>query len=415
MKINGVDIPIYKIPKLAINKISRPIRSRTGLMTSKRHIRKLIKKKSTSSKIKVAFLVQMPEIWDKTASVYERMSEDDRFETIMVIIPAYDFTKDAISEYGDELDFFKKAAKSNSYLLAYENGQWLDLHTLEADYIFYQRPYDHYLPRKYRTQTTSGYTKVCYIPYATPDLRKSVMYPDAFFRNIYLGFLDSEHLANEKNARFPYPGHECFLSVGYPPFEEIVKNYQRESTYSVVLWGPRWSYDPIVGGSHFFEYNDYFTNRNWTGKKLIVRVHPLLWENFEKEGRLTPETASAIRADWERNGIVIDSNKSITDTYAQTDILIADRSSIIPLFFLTGRPVIYCATETDYSALYLTILPGLYIANSQEELDKYLESLLQGIDPLKEKRREIIEKNFGNNKTATANIISAIIEDARGK
>ena len=31
-------------------------------------------------KIKVAFVSQMPEVWDKQAPVYERMAADDRFD-----------------------------------------------------------------------------------------------------------------------------------------------------------------------------------------------------------------------------------------------------------------------------------------------------------------------------------------------
>ena len=75
--------------------------------------------------------------------------------------------------------------------------------------------------------------------------------------------------------------------------------------------------------------------------------------------------------------------------------------------------MIYCPTETDYSWLYQKILPGFYMANNQEDLDSILKSLLNGDDPLKETRREIIDANFAFNSNATENIVNTIAEDAR--
>lgn len=403
--------PIYTIFYRIAKKVLSPLTNPFHLLASKHHIRELCGKKCSSSKIKVAFLVQMPELWNKIESVYDRMNMDSRFETCLVIVPAYDFVTERIGEYGDELHFFEGIAEDRSKIVAYEDANWKDITTMGFDYLFYQRPYDYYLPKQYKTQNMAKYLKICYIPYGTPDLRKSVMYPDYFFRNIYLGFMDSDQLADEKNKKYRYREHICFKSVGYPLFESVMR-LRRDSEYNVVLWTPRWSYAPIIGGSHFFEYNDYMTNRNWENKHLIVRVHPLLWENFEKEGRLTSEESKELRERWEEKNIEIDKNADILATYEGTDILISDRSSIIPLFFLTGRPIIYCPIETDYSSLYLTIMPGLYIAENQEELDAILRMLLNGEDPLLEKRKEIIENRLGNNMNATENIIKTILEDA---
>ena len=403
----------FKAPISAVKKLVKSCGRYVLRKISDRHIRELSKKKCTTPKIKVAFLVQMPELWINMESVYERMSSDERIETCLVIVPAYDYANSREGTvYGDELQYFSRIAGNKKYIIAYEDSKWKDISRMGFDYLFYQRPYENYLPKKYRTQNLGKYVKVCYIPYATTELKKTVTYPEDFFRNIYFAFMDNDSVAEENNEKFPHRGHTSFLSIGYPLFETCLK-IDSKCGYSMALWTPRWSYDSHIGGSHFFEYNEYMAGWKWDSKNLRIRVHPLLWDNFIKEKRLTEEEAERIRSRWLMNGIVIDKNKSILETYETTDILISDRSSVIPMFFLTGKPVIYCPTETDYSWLYLKILPGLYLANNQEELDSILQSLLNGIDPLKETRREIIDANFAFNAKATDNIVNRIAEDAR--
>lgn len=374
------------------------------------YIRRISKQKKSASKIKVAFIVQMPELWNKIEPVYHSMNKDKRFDTNLIIVPGFDFSKDRIGKYGKELQFFKNVAGDNKFIVAYENLNWKDISKLGFEYIFYQRPYDRYLPRIYRSSNLVKYAKICYVPYATPDLRKTVMYPSYFFRNIYFGFMDNQGSTDECNKKY-HRDHICFYNIGYPLFESCKQSWEDKKN-SVVLWTPRWSYDPIIGGSHFFEYKEYLTNRNWEKSKLIIRVHPLLWENFEKVGLLSSEEIEDLKESWERKLIVIDKNESIMTTFDKTDILISDRSSVIPLFFMTGKPIIYCPIETDYSTLYLTILPALYIANDENELNQLLEMLLNGVDPLKKKRKEIIESYFSNNHNATQNIVNMIVTDA---
>ena len=82
------------------------------------------------------------------------------------------------------------------------------------------------------------------------------------------------------------------------------------------------------------------------------------------------------------------------------------------MFFLTGKPVIYCPIECEYSSLFGAILPGLYLANDWSELEKYIRMLSAHEDPLLEKRQKIITEYFGSNQSATDNIVQAIKNDS---
>ena len=96
-----------------------------------------------------------------------------------------------------------------------------------------------------------------------------------------------------------------------------------------------------------------------------------------------------------------------------TDILISDRSSVIPLFFLTGKPIIYCPVETDYGSLFKAIMPGLYIARNENELNYQLKMLLDRKDILRARRMEIIEEHFYQHRQASERIIRKIKADTR--
>ncbi len=363
--------------------------------------------------IKVGFIVQMPELWDKQSSVYAKMCDNNKFEPWLIIVPKYDFENSKIGEYGSEKEFFVSNCLNGKYALAYNENKWAEINVSDFDYMFFQRPYDHYLPKKLRSSSTVCYTKNCYIPYATPEIKNPVIYPIYFFRNLYLGFMEDASAAQINMTRFKgnYNNDiQHFLSIGYPPFEKCLR-INNKCDYSKFLWTPRWSYDPVVGGSHFMEYNQQLTDFEWKETELIIRPHPMMWENFVKTGIIDKSQVDMIFSLWKKNGVHIDQNKSIEETYENTDVLISDRSSVIPMFFLTGKPIIYCPIDCEYGSLFSTIIPGLYIANTWEELSGYIKMLSDHNDPLYSVRKKIIEEHFLYNSSATENIINAIVDD----
>ena len=64
------------------------------------------------------------------------------------------------------------------------------------------------------------------------------------------------------------------------------------------------------------------------------------------------------------------------------------------MFFLSGKPIIYCPFDCKYTEVYRNILPGLYMAYDWDELGKALKMLLSGEDPLKAERQRILNGYF---------------------
>ena len=364
-------------------------------------------RKKKNGRIKVGFIVQMAEIWDKEEKIYELMSRDERFETFLFVCPAYDLVKKQVKRSYDDTYFLDRY--SNAIKL-FENGSWLDIKKYDLDYVFYQRPYDTYLPDIYKSCSTVKFTKCCYVPYAFwPFMNDLCGYNKGFFRNVYFAFMESgEHC---KAIQEREKDKKRIIYKGYPSLDGI--NAETTNEFRNILWTPRWSYSDKLGGSHFFEYKEEIIElkRQNSDLSITVRPHPLAFENYIRMGMMTDSDLLSYKQRNAEVGICFDSNKKIEDSFRTTDILITDISSIIFTFFLTEKPIIFCNTESEMSPEMKKLLKGMYVADSWNDIYRYIQDLQNGVDPLKEIRHKLAEKYRKEYSDSAKKIINTLIED----
>ena len=360
----------------------RDIKHRGDNVRSNKLIRKL-ESKPVNEILKTGFIVQMPELWGTEKSVYEIMCSDSRFEPWLIIVPKFDISSGQIED--NVGDYYINECKNSKMIIARKDGKWSDIDLDSFDYIFYQRPYNYYLPEHLQSGQVTAHARVCYIPYAIEDIKNAGLFEDDFFRNVFLGFHESDDIADLLNSKYPSDNGKRFLSIGNPTQEKAM-SLNKKCEYSKVMWAPRWSTDPVIGGSHFPDYHKQLSDFPWGDNKLVIRPHPLMWENFIRKNIITEDEKNIIIEDWKQKGIAIDDNTSIFDTFNDTDILISDRSSVMSIFIMTGKPVIYCPFGSDYFELFDKTVSGCYIANDWNELESTVRMLLSGEDPLREKR-----------------------------
>jgi len=120
--------------------------------------------------------------------------------------------------------------------------------------------------------------------------------------------------------------------------------------------------------------------------------------NFISTGELSPQQAEVFREICKREpNIELDESEDYVSNMWGSDVLVTDISGVLPEYFVTGKPVIYCATNMVLTPAAHTkkILEGCYIVDSEKELEEYLSMLESGNDPLKVKRKEIIAALWG--------------------
>ncbi len=105
---------------------------------------------SSGDRIRVGFLVQMPEIWDKQVDIYDECKHRDNIDTFLFVVPNTSLLSQTI----------ENNYKNNYFLMKYsdairvfdENSNLINLKSYNLDYLFYPRPYDQHLPRKLRSK-----------------------------------------------------------------------------------------------------------------------------------------------------------------------------------------------------------------------------------------------------------------------
>lgn len=399
-----------------LKKIIKKIFNYYERVLSVKYLKKLASKKSTSNVIKVAFLVFEAETWDKQEPVYDKMCSLPNFNVELLVVPSFNRELKLLTTYAEEWAFFKKY--DNAIKVYNDNGELLDIADKNYDYVFYQCPYNAQYPKKLRTNYVTKYSKICYIPYGfsgATNFNEGNSNPD-FFRNVYMAFLDAIEIKEILNKKFELTckkGYQNFYVVGYPAFEKYFDQKWGENVNSI-LWTPRWSYDNKIGGSHFFEYKDTIINIKdmYPEKELIIRPHPMMLTNFVNSGLMTENETKEFIDNLNIKKIELSVGRSFEEDLEKSDILITDYSSIIPMYFVTHKPIIYCHSDIiNFNKAYTDLIKGIYISYNEDDIKNCINNLMNGNDYLYNVRKEIIKQLYQEHNNSTNKIISIIEKD----
>lgn len=351
--------------------------------------------------IRVGFIMQCPDAWDKMQPVFEQMIKDDRFLPCGAVVPGYegyDIGKRPFGDWGDEWTYFHSLYPEHVIDAVDEHINILDMREMHFDYVFYQRPYEVLLPALLRAEYVKNFSKICYIPYGAVGAKvfeEFALNNANFFSSADLYFAPSAHLRDLVSARF---SRMEAVFLGYPSFEEFFMNADKPlpiRKYKKILWTPRWSYDPIIGGSHFLEYREKIIQfrQSHSRQAMMIRPHPLMQGELISKGFISEEEWKCYTDTLANNDIVLDKEKTVDAALLDADILLTDFSTIIPMFFVLNKPVIYCpADNIELNADYKRLLPGMYSADNWEDIEVLLKFLSQGMDIKKLQRLEIINE-----------------------
>lgn len=378
--------------------------------------------------IRVAFLCDYVPAWNKVKPMYERMLKDSRFSPVLLCVPS-DISSDPAEN--DIYDYFCTHGYPEAVNTHLSDGNWLDLKTLGLTYIIYLRPYNYELPKPYENFRVARYCKVCMVLYGmimSEELMKSVMERN-FMRHVYCYFAETPQAARN-NRRYGWLLHGLKLQksvfLGLPGKEEILAS-QAGTTHAWdftqnefrAIWTPRWTKDPALGGTNFFEYYQVLPEfaKEHPEMAFLFRPHPMALTHFVQAGDMTAEEAEEFRRVCrEIPNLSLDEEKDYLTTMWQSSVLISDKSGIMPEYFLMNKPLIFCASNLELTMAEHTrkMLEGCYVVYNKQELFACLQQLQQGIDPLAQRRQELIEELFGGiGGTPSESMMEELVKDCR--
>ena len=382
-------------------------------------IEKVRKKARCNPQIRVAFIVQMAEIWDKEAPIYEAMKKDPIFEADLIVIPPYNQEKKCVESIYDNSNFF--LMNYTKCVRAVSNNTWIKLKEMGYDYVFLQRPYDHYLPLGFRSNDIVKFAKLCYVPYGFvgADVFDGMNTNKEFFRNVYFAFLESDYMSAKLLKKFGTKrerrNHYIF-SCGYPALAPYFY-FPTIEKFKTFTWTPRWSFDPVIGGSNFLKYKDTFVSvvRKHPEYDFVFRPHPLMFGEILSQGLMSKDEVTDYIFLLASLGVKYDKDTPLEDSLKNTDVLITDFSTIIIQFYLTGRPIVYCESCIEMNETYLDMKKGMYIVTDENDFIDVVDKLSNNNDYLYKERLKIINSGFSIHKNATNNIKEIIKNDYFGE
>lgn len=363
--------------------------------------------KRKAPKKTVVFLVNYPQAWNSVSKIYDEAVKRDDLNVLVFAIPQLKYGEDdsvGISDFvNDAYEYFKQtdvqAIKANT-----DDGKWVDLKDYEPDYVIYMRSYNQYTPTLYKSFNVCRYAKCFYVPYAYGMLGKnmlSLVLPENFSLTMHRVFFANDSRRKEYAKEQPAYRKNFvnrFRYLGFSRFDFCKTNGSTRDFSNrnyTVAWMPRWATDnkPDQKPSHFLTFYKHFVEyfETHSDMNLIIRPHPLMFSSIIARGIMTEEEVKAFKNRCkDAQNIEIDEKKDYAQTLFEADVLVADYTSLIAEFFMTGKPIVFCDTVEGLNDEGNKICGAAYNETSFDGIIDKLVVLKNRNDELFESRKALI-------------------------
>lgn len=383
---------------------------------------KRVKKKIAKNKVlNVVFIIQYVPSWNKLKPIFNKMLDDDRFNPIIVCVPLNIQNHVLMDKNGNDTYqyFVEHGYKAIDAL--HEDGSWFDIKQLQPDFVFHSRPYNAFMPKCYTSGRIVKYALICNVMYGvclSLNEQKACINKE-YYKDVYIYYsFDSSEAINYKNMNklgtllhiqkcYPYG------ATGIEQILESKKENKNRSFKKTVLWTPRWSTDSFAGGSNFFNYRSTiirFAEEN-NDVLFVFRPHPLMFKNFIKSGEMTKREVEEFKEYCQiKENVILDESNDYSETFWNSDLLITDLSGIVPEYFITGKPIIYCHSNVhfQYTEPIEKIIHSCYEAQNSDDVIRYFYQLISPDDYKLKNREDCMNELFSDVENNSNNIVKSL-------
>lgn len=397
-----------------------------GLLISqyKREHDKQLKLLSNKKTIRCVFFALFEEIW-KYDYVYKIMEENPRFEASILVCPIVNYGHDNMVERMEKCyNAFKR--KGYNVIKAYKGANnYVDVMSeLQPDIVFYTNPYKGLIDDRYFIINLKHVLTV-YVPYYFGEGNGfQTAYNSLFCNLLWRRYVETEdHMGYAKKyARTKgrnvvttgYPGIESLIDKNYTPSDSIWKI--KDPSLKRVIWAPHHTME-AVGAWHyscFLQYCDFMielANRYRNKVQIIFKPHPLLRNKLN-------ELWGKNRTDIYYSKWDIMDNTSLNegeyiDLFLTSDAMIHDSGSFLIEYLYVNKPVMRTLNDIPLENLYnsfaLKCLDQYYKAYNEQDIEHFIQDVINGVDPLKEQRTKFVNEVLMPKGSPSQNIIDDIL------
>lgn len=379
-------------------------------MAPKRH-RLALSRIKGKVQLKCVFLVLNESGW-KYDYVFQKMLKSKRFDPIIVICPRTGWGKEYMMKKMNAAKVFYNNIKGYPTIVSYDeaSGNYIDLRKeLQPDIVFYCAPYRGTIEKRYFITNFPDILTV-YVPYAFNSSSDYKSFQDELLHNLvwrYYAETNEHKQYSVLNARnhgrnvvvSGYPAIEVYLDQSYSP---SFNDWKLKDTYlKRIIWAPHHTIERkgSVVYSCFLQYCDFMVEmaKKYSDTvQFVFKPHPLLRPKLER--LWGKEKTDVYFEEWVEMPNTSYSEGNYVDLFLTSDAMIHDSGSFLAEYLYLNRPVMRtmndCPIEGMYNPFAQKCIEVYYKAYSQGDIEAFIQQVIKGMDPMKEKRSAFVDKDL---------------------
>ena len=396
-------------------------REKENYISKKFYHRSLVLAEEIRKKDKITVLFILHELpkW-KTESLYKAMSEHPRFEPVIGVVSQ-------VNDYPSEV--VKKITILENYLTE-KKYNFLELASskdvndrVKPDIVFYQEA--GFLADLNASLHFKNFKNcvLCYIPYGLIGTCYDTSHETAIHKALWQLYVEND-LNMEHQRRYSslhgrsaiITGHTMSDSLMAPPSPH--NPWKKQSTEKMkIIWAPHHTIGAIKDALHFGAFlnmADWMIEIAENTKDSVqwaFKPHPVLKRNLqliwgqEKTEEYYNKWATMENTQLEEGEYM--------DLFKYSDAIVHESGSFTVEYLYMKKPCMYMDNGMvhDYNKFGQMAHDQYYIGKTREDVEKFIQNVIDGIDPRKEEREAFYNKYLlpPNNRTASENIIAAIL------
>jgi len=358
-------------------------------------------KAATRTKIHALFLTQELSCWPSLESVFWAAYRNPDYEASLVYTPFFH------KNFSEQVDYYEAYREMGVPVQRYNE---YDLIVDSPDVVFIIKPYAN-IPEYYHTEHLEKVIpRLIYIPYGMENTMDLIQYSFQYYSH-YKAWRHCAYgpIVKEYGKKYGYRNGENIVVWGHPKADHFVNLKENKKNIS-----PEWQ-KRIKGRKtilytphHLVNLSDNGTG-TWLvwGEKIlelaeknkglffIMRPHPLMMGALVNSGALSEAQAEQLRQRIDNaENILWDTNPGYHEAFDAADAIITDGTTFSIEFLYTKKPILLTPRNMEGFFLYQEMLDSYYVVNDVQDIANFMQMVLMGEDPLKEKRLAMFNHNF---------------------
>ena len=360
------------------------------------------------------------------------MLNSQKFDPIILVCPVVNFGRDNMIQRMDQCyEYFKKKGYTVEKSYNKEKDTYINvIKDLNPDLIFYTNPYKGLIDDRYYITNYPDILTV-YVPYYYNEgVGYDVAYNNLFQNLLWRRYVETtfHSMLSKKYGR--NKGRNSVVA-GYPGIEQLIEREQmiddtmwkvKNKVVKRIIWAPHHTLQAAgtCNYSCFLEYSEVMINLAKKYKndvQFIFKPHPLLRNKLNL--LWGKEKTDSYYNIWKEMPNTDLKEGEYINLFLSSDAMIHDSGSFLIEYLYVNKPVLRTLNNIPLEQLYnpfaLKCLDQYYMARTEQDIEQFIQNVIDDVDPLKEQRTKFVNEVLMPNGSPSQNIIDDILDSIEKK